>query len=45
MIIAIDTNRYRDFCDGSDQAVARFQMAEHIMVPFPVLTELRSQLG
>jgi tRNA(fMet)-specific endonuclease VapC len=42
MIMAIDTNRYRDFCDGLDQAVVRFQTAEQIIMPFPVLTELRA---
>lgn len=42
MIMAIDTNRYRDFCDGLDQAVVRFQAAEQIIMPFPVLTELRA---
>lgn len=42
MIIAIDTNRYRDFCEGDDGALARFRMAARICVPFPVLAELRA---
>jgi len=42
MIIAIDTNRYRDFCEGKDDAVERFRRATRICVPFPVLAELRA---
>ena len=40
--IAIDTNRYRDFCAGDPVAVDRFQTAEHIFLPFVVLAELRA---
>lgn len=42
MNIAIDTNRYRDFCEGVDVAVNLFQTANRIFVPFPVLAELRA---
>jgi len=40
--ILIDTNRYRDFCDARDDAVAVFRRAETIFVPFVVLAELRA---
>ena len=42
MKIAIDTNRYRDFCEGVAEAVERFRTAERIVMPFPVLAELRA---
>ena len=42
MIIAIDTNRYRDFCEGHDEAIQRFRSAERIWMPFAVLAELRA---
>lgn len=42
MIIAMDTNRYRDFCEGKPGAVERFRAASRICVPFPVLAELRA---
>jgi len=42
MIIAIDTNRYRDFCEGKQDAVERFRTASRICMPFPVLAELRA---
>ncbi len=42
MRIAIDTNRYRDFCEGRDDAVRCFRKASHICVPFCVLAELRA---
>lgn len=42
MIIAIDTNRYRDFCEGKAGAVERFRKAARLCVPFPVLAELRA---
>ncbi|MBP7828839.1 MAG: type II toxin-antitoxin system VapC family toxin [Kiritimatiellae bacterium] len=42
MIIAIDTNRYRDFCEGEEGAVERFRTASRICMPFPVLAELRA---
>jgi len=40
--LAIDTNRYRDFCAGHAEAVRHFQSATRILVPFPVLAELRA---
>lgn len=42
MNIAIDTNRYRDFCEGKEDAVDVFRRAARIAVPFPVLAELRA---
>jgi len=40
--IAIDTNRYRDFTEGLEEAVQRFRSAEQIFLPFVVLVELRA---
>lgn len=42
MRLAIDTNRYRDLCDGQRDVVERFETAEAIFVPFVVLAELRA---
>lgn len=42
MIIAIDTNRYRDFCEGIPEVVEQFRRAERIVLPYPVLAELRA---
>ena len=42
MRIAIDTNRYRDFCEGRDDAVRHMRTASHICMPFCVLAELRA---
>ncbi len=42
MIMAIDANRYRDFCEGGEAAVARFRSADRILMPFTVLAELRA---
>jgi len=42
MRMAIDTNRYRDFCEGKDDAVERFKAASLIFLPFAVLAELRA---
>ena len=42
MNIAIDTNRYRDFCLNDLVAVDRLQTAERIHLPYIVLAELRA---
>lgn len=42
MRIVVDTNRYRDFCEGVPEAVERFRSAAQIMVPFVTLAELRA---
>jgi tRNA(fMet)-specific endonuclease VapC len=40
--LAIDTNRYRDLCDGKREVVERLETAEAIYMPFVVLGELRA---
>jgi tRNA(fMet)-specific endonuclease VapC len=40
--LAIDTNRYRDLCDGKRDVVERLETAEAIFVPFVVIAELRA---
>jgi tRNA(fMet)-specific endonuclease VapC len=40
--LAIDTNRYRDFCEGVVDVVEQFRRADRIVIPFPVLAELRA---
>ena len=42
MKLAIDTSRYRDFCAAVPDVVDRFQLAQHIYLPFVVLAELRA---
>jgi tRNA(fMet)-specific endonuclease VapC len=42
MKIAVDTNRYRDFCTGSAAAVEHFARADVIFLPFVTLAELRA---
>jgi len=42
MRLAIDTNRYRDFCEGDDDARHVLQTADQIFMPLPVLAELRA---
>ena len=42
MRMAIDTNRYRDFCTGLPEAVERFRAADRIYLPFVTLGELRA---
>jgi tRNA(fMet)-specific endonuclease VapC len=40
--ILIDTNRYRNFCEGDETALEVIQRARTIAVPFIVLAELRA---
>jgi tRNA(fMet)-specific endonuclease VapC len=40
--IAIDTNRYVDFCRGEETAVDYFRKASQIYMPFVSLAELRA---
>jgi tRNA(fMet)-specific endonuclease VapC len=40
--IVVDTNRYRDFCEGVPEAVDRVRRASQIMMPFVTLAELRA---
>ncbi len=42
MRIAVDTNRYRDFCAGVPEAVEQFSIANAIFLPFVTLAELRA---
>lgn len=42
MRIAVDTNRYRDFCDGVPDVVEQFRLADEIQLPFVTLAELRA---
>lgn len=42
MNILVDTNRYRDLCDGDVDTLDIFQRARSIAIPFIVLAELRS---
>lgn len=42
MRIIIDTNRYRDFCDGIEEALGVIRRAETIFLPFITLAELRA---
>jgi tRNA(fMet)-specific endonuclease VapC len=38
----MDTNGYRDFCEGKAAALERVRKASRIFLPFPVLAELRA---
>jgi len=42
--IAVDTNRYRDFCAGLPEAVEQFARAGKVFIPFVTLAELRAGL-
>jgi tRNA(fMet)-specific endonuclease VapC len=42
MKILLDTNRYRDFCEGSKEALDVIQRARRVYLPFVVLAELRA---
>jgi len=42
MKILLDTNRYRDFCEGSKEALDSIQRARRVYLPFVVLAELRA---
>ncbi len=42
MRVAIDTNRYRDFCEGDAPTLEVLQVADQVFMPLPVLAELRA---
>lgn len=42
MRIALDTNRYRDLCDGDSSVVSLLEQAESVFIPFVVIGELRA---
>ena len=42
MKIVLDTNRYRDFCEGNSETLDVIQRARRVYLPFVVLAELRA---
>ena len=42
MRVLVDTNRYRDFCEGDQHALEVVQKAAKLYLPFVVIAELRS---
>ncbi len=42
MRLAVDTNRYRDFCAAVPEAVEQLSLAQTIYLPFVTLAELRA---
>jgi tRNA(fMet)-specific endonuclease VapC len=42
MRVALDTNRYTDFCRGNRDVLDRLETATNILLPFVVLGELRA---
>lgn len=42
MRLALDTNRYTDFCRGEESIVSFVRKATEIIIPFVTLAELRS---
>lgn len=42
MKVLLDTNRYRDFCEGDAEALDIIQRARTVYLPFVVLAELRA---
>jgi len=42
MNIVIDTNRYRDFCDGTEEALGVIRKSSEIFIRFIVIAELRA---
>lgn len=42
MKILIDTNRYKDFCEGENSAVDILRRSSEIQIPFIVIGELRA---
>ena len=42
MKVLLDTNRYRDFCEGDTEALDIIQRARTVYLPFVVLAELRA---
>ena len=42
MRLALDTNRYRDLCDGHEEVVEQLELADAIYIPFVVVAELRA---
>lgn len=42
MRVALDTNRYVDLCKGVHETVALVEHADHVVLPFVVVGELRA---
>ena len=42
MRLALDTNRYVDFCKGETNALTQIQKAQQIFLPFVTIAELRA---
>jgi tRNA(fMet)-specific endonuclease VapC len=42
MRVALDTNRYRDFCEGDEEIARLLEEAESVEIPFIVVGELRA---
>ena len=42
MRVALDTNRYRDLCDGEEEVIRLLEDAESVHLPVIVLGELRA---
>ena len=42
MKIALDVNRYVDFCDGQEEVVHHLRRAREIVMPFVTVAELRA---
>ena len=42
MKVLLDTNRYRDFCEGNQEALGVIQRVRLVYLPFVVLAELRA---
>ncbi len=42
MRVALDTNRYTDFCQGDETVTRVLEHAESVYLPFAVLAELRA---
>jgi tRNA(fMet)-specific endonuclease VapC len=40
--LALDTNRYVDLCRGDDRVLRLAESAEGVVLPFPVVAELRA---
>jgi tRNA(fMet)-specific endonuclease VapC len=42
MRLALDTNRYVDFCRGEEEIVSSVRVAREVVLPFAALAELRA---
>jgi tRNA(fMet)-specific endonuclease VapC len=42
MRLALDTNRYTDFCRGTSDVVDQLEHADEVVLPFTVVAELRA---